>query len=46
MAPKSNFHCDVRTSFAAAFRNWRVKNNIPLKKLSKELGVSISTNST
>jgi len=43
LAPKSKFHCDIRTSFAAAFRNWRLKNNIPLKKITRDLGVSIST---
>jgi transcriptional regulator with XRE-family HTH domain len=43
MVPKSNFHCDIRASFAAAFHNWRIKNNIPLKKIAKDLGVSIPT---
>ena len=40
---KSNFHCDVRTSFAAAFGHWRRKHNVPLKKIAGDLGVSIST---
>jgi len=39
----SNSHCDIRTSFATAFRNWRVKNNIPLKKIAKDLGLAVST---
>ena len=43
MAPKPKFHCDVRASFATAFSNWRRKNKIPLKKMAKDLGLSIST---
>jgi transcriptional regulator with XRE-family HTH domain len=43
VAPKSNLHCDIRASFATAFRNWRLKSNIPLKKVAKDLGVSIAT---
>lgn len=43
MAPKSNFHCDIRASFATAFSNWRRKNNIPLKKVAKDLGLAAST---
>jgi transcriptional regulator with XRE-family HTH domain len=35
--------CDVRTTFATAFGNWRHKNNIPLKQVAYELGISIST---
>ena len=46
MSQKPNSRCDIRASFATAFRNWRLKNNIPLKKISKDLGVSISTIST
>ena len=46
MARKSKFKCDIRASFATAFRNWRVKNQIPLKKIAKDLGVSIATVST
>ena len=33
----------MRASFAMAFRNWRLKNNIPLKKVAMDLGVSIAT---
>jgi transcriptional regulator with XRE-family HTH domain len=40
---KSNFQCDIRASFATAFRNWRLKNNIPLKKIAKDLGLAVST---
>ena len=43
MVPKQEFHCDVRASFATAFSSWRRKNRIPLKKIAKDLGVSIST---
>ncbi len=37
------FPCDIRTSFAKAFGAWRRKNNIPLKKIAAELGISLST---
>jgi len=40
---RSDFHCDIRTSFAAAFRNWRVKNRVPLKQIAKDLGLAVST---
>ena len=43
MAPKSNFRCNIRTSFATAFSTWRRKNNIPLKKVAKDLGLAVST---
>jgi len=43
VAQKRQFHCDVRASFATAFTNWRRKSKIPLKKIAKDLGVSIST---
>ena len=43
MAPKANFHCDIRASFATAFSTWRHKNNIPLKKIARDLGLSVST---
>jgi transcriptional regulator with XRE-family HTH domain len=36
------FHCDARASFAIAFSNWRRKNNVTLKAVAKDLGVSIS----
>ena len=32
-----------RASFATAFSNWRHKNNLPLKKVARDLGISIST---
>ena len=39
----ANFHCDVRASFATAFRTWREKHNIPLKQVAKDLGLSVAT---
>ena len=43
MAEKPNSQCDIRASFATAFRNWRLKNRIPLKKVAKDLDLSVST---
>jgi len=43
MAQGSGLPCDIRGSFATAFRNWRLKNNIPLKQVATDLGVSIVT---
>jgi transcriptional regulator with XRE-family HTH domain len=43
MSNKPRFHCDARASFAVAFGNWRRKNKIQLKKIARDLGVSIST---
>jgi transcriptional regulator with XRE-family HTH domain len=43
VAPKLNFHCDIRASFTTAFSAWRRKNNIPLKKIAKDLGLSVAT---
>jgi transcriptional regulator with XRE-family HTH domain len=39
--PKST--CDICASFATAFRNWRVQNKIPLKRIAKDLGLAVST---
>ena len=38
---KSKF--DVRRAFAAAFRNWRLQEKIPLKRMAHDLGVSLNT---
>jgi len=43
MSQGSRLHCDIRASFATAFRNWRLKSNIPLKQVAMDLGVSIAT---
>jgi transcriptional regulator with XRE-family HTH domain len=40
---KSHFHCDIRASFAMAFSTWRRKNNLPLKKIARDLGLSVAT---
>jgi len=36
-------HGDIRASFAAAFKEWRAKKKIPLKKIARDLGLSIAT---
>jgi transcriptional regulator with XRE-family HTH domain len=38
-----HFQCNVRSSFAAAFRTWRLKKNLPLKKIATDLGVAVAT---
>ena len=43
MEPKQYLHCNVRSSFAAAFRTWRLKSKLPLKTIAKELGVAVAT---
>jgi transcriptional regulator with XRE-family HTH domain len=43
VGPTTGFHCNVRASFATAFRNWRLQNDLPLKQIATELGVSIAT---
>ncbi|MCF7730938.1 MAG: helix-turn-helix transcriptional regulator [Akkermansiaceae bacterium] len=43
MNTKPNPHCDIRASFAKAFSTWRRSNNIPLKKVATDLGLSIAT---
>ncbi len=43
MSQGSSLRCTIRVSFATAFRNWRLKNNVPLKKIAKDLGLSIAT---
>jgi len=40
---KSKFHCDIRKSFATAFKNWRRTHNVPLKQIAADLGVSVNT---
>jgi transcriptional regulator with XRE-family HTH domain len=39
----SNSNCDIRASFATAFGTWRRSNNIPLKQVAKDLGLSVAT---
>lgn len=42
-APRMHLHCDVRASFAVAFGAWRQAKQVPLKKIARDLGVSIGT---
>ncbi len=39
----TEFQCDVRASFAIAFGAWRRVKRVPLKKIARDLGVSIGT---
>ena len=43
MVQETEFFCDIRASFATAFRNWRKNRNIPLKQVATDLDVSIGT---
>jgi len=43
VAQKPKFQCNIRASFAIAFRNWRVKHHIPLWQIPKDLGLAVST---
>jgi len=43
MRPNAKIRCDIRASFAIAFRNWRSKSQIPLKRIATDLGVSVAT---
>ena len=43
MAKKPQLKCDIGASFAIAFKNWRQKNNVPLKKVAADLGLSVNT---
>ena len=43
MPQKPKSRCDSRASFATAFRNRRLKNKVPLKKIARDLGVSVPT---
>jgi transcriptional regulator with XRE-family HTH domain len=39
----AQIECHIRVSFAIAFKNWRVKNKLPLKKIAGDLGLAVST---
>jgi DNA-binding transcriptional regulator YiaG len=39
----TKLRCDIRATFATAFKNWRLKKNIPLKQLAADLGVALAT---
>ena len=43
MPRKPKFKCDIGASFAIAFKNWRRKKRIPLKKVAADLGLSLNT---
>ncbi len=43
MPLQPNFRCNVRASFATAFKTWRLKHHVPLKQVAESLGVSIAT---
>ncbi len=36
------FRCNIRASFATAFKNWRRKSKVPLKKIAADLGLSVA----
>ena len=36
-------HSGVCAAFATAFKNWRLKNNLQLKQIAADLGVSVPT---
>ncbi len=41
--PAAPLDCDIRTNFAKGFGAWRRKNNLPLKDVAAELGISLAT---
>jgi transcriptional regulator with XRE-family HTH domain len=43
MAQPKRFQCNVRLSFATAFRRWRLNSKLPLKRIAKDLGVAVAT---
>ena len=43
MGQASKFRCDIRASFATAFRNWRFQQKIPLKQIAAELKIAVAT---
>ena len=43
MSRVAQSQCDIYASFATAFRNWRVKEKIPLKRIAADLGIAIAT---
>ena len=42
-AQRTKLRCDIRATFATAFRNWRLREKIPLKKLATDLGLTVAT---
>ena len=43
MIKKPRLKCDIGASFAIAFKNWRRKKRIPLKKVAADLDLSLNT---
>ena len=43
MGQKPKSRCDIRASFATAFRNWRLKNDLSLKRIAGDLGLAVAT---
>ena len=43
MPSKPKLKCDIGTSFAIAFKNWRQRHNLPLKQVAADLGLSVNT---
>jgi transcriptional regulator with XRE-family HTH domain len=43
VAQKPQLKCDIGASFAIAFKNWRQKHKLPLKKVAADLGLSVNT---
>jgi len=46
VAQKPKLQFNVRASFATALRDWRLRNNVGLKEVASDLGVSIATVNT
>ena len=40
---RMRFRCSAQTTFATAFHVWRVKNDIPLRQVAKDLGLAVAT---
>jgi len=43
VTPKPKLKCDICASFAIAFKNWRRRKRIPLKKVAADLHLSSNT---
>lgn len=43
MRREPKLKCDIGLSFAIAFKNWRQKSKIPLKKVATDLRLSVNT---
>ena len=42
-AQKTKLQCDLRATFAAAFKSWRLRENIAPKQLAADLGLAVAT---